>query len=82
MQNADIRFSKYQTANVRGVHRLIITQKADLDTLDDSLASFINRAREPFGRTQNSNSKAEGSPLTIASLICFSLCHPQSKQMT
>ena len=69
-------------SKVRCVHSLIITQKADLDTLNDSLASFINKARESFGRAQNSKSVAEGSPLTIPSLICLSLCHPQSKQMT
>lgn len=69
-------------AKVKSVHRLIITQKAHLGTLDDFLASFINKARESFGRTQNSKSKAEDSTLTISSLICFSLCHPQSKQMT
>lgn len=67
---------------VKCVHSLIITQKADLDTLDDSLASFINKARESFGRVRNSKSKAQGSALTIPSLICLSLCHPQSKQMT
>lgn len=77
-RNVDMSL-KITGAMVKCVHSLIITQKADLDTLDDSLASFINKARESFGRVQN---KAQGSALTIPSLICLSLCHPQSKQMT
>lgn len=51
--------------NADRMHRLIITQKSDLDTLDDSLAPFINGARESFGRTQNSKNKAERNSLTI-----------------
>lgn len=77
-RDADCRHKLFKIlgAKVRGLCTNWSLPRQQIWTLwDDCLASFINRARDSFGRTQN-------SPLTITCLICFSLCHLQWKQMT